>query len=395
MANELRVHADLVAGALSGALTSGTTTFPSAGLADLPVIGSTNHAILTLLERDEDGRVTKHEFVKVTAHTSSAISGTVQRGVLGSSAQSWSIGDQWVHAFTVDDLTGLTTDAELSAEAATRASADTTHAALTTTAHGIPAQIQAAIDALLNGAPGALNTLEELAAALGDDPNFATTVLAGLVTLDTRVDALEAAGGSGLALVPVVKIAAYQALANDLVLADASSGTFPVALPVSPNVGDVAGVKKTDGSANPVTITAPVNIDGGTGAALTGPDAELIFIFDGSEWQVLFSTASSVLTANLRTASYALALSDLGGVVEMDVAGANTLTLQPVSSVAWPVNGIAEVFEKGAGQTTLTLGSGVAWATGQTKFKLAGQGASAALRMRAPDIWVASGELVA
>jgi hypothetical protein len=40
--------------------------------------------------------------------------------------------------------------------------------------------VQAAIAALVDAAPGALNTLNELAAALGDDPNFATTVTNGL-----------------------------------------------------------------------------------------------------------------------------------------------------------------------------------------------------------------------
>lgn len=45
--------------------------------------------------------------------------------------------------------------------------------------------VAAAIAALLNSTPGALDTLDELAAALGDDPNFATTVtnaLAGKLT---------------------------------------------------------------------------------------------------------------------------------------------------------------------------------------------------------------------
>ncbi|WP_420433017.1 hypothetical protein [Hyphobacterium sp.] len=46
--------------------------------------------------------------------------------------------------------------------------------ALTSTQVG--AQIQAAIDALVDGAPGAIDTLNELAAALGDDPDFATTI---------------------------------------------------------------------------------------------------------------------------------------------------------------------------------------------------------------------------
>lgn len=42
------------------------------------------------------------------------------------------------------------------------------------------AQVQAAIDAaianLVDSAPGALDTLNEIAAALGDDPNFAATI---------------------------------------------------------------------------------------------------------------------------------------------------------------------------------------------------------------------------
>lgn len=39
-----------------------------------------------------------------------------------------------------------------------------------------PIKLKAAIDNVINGAPGALDTLNELAAALGDDANFATNV---------------------------------------------------------------------------------------------------------------------------------------------------------------------------------------------------------------------------
>lgn len=39
-----------------------------------------------------------------------------------------------------------------------------------------PASVTAAINALIAAAPGALNTLKELADAMGDDPNFAVTV---------------------------------------------------------------------------------------------------------------------------------------------------------------------------------------------------------------------------
>jgi hypothetical protein len=39
-----------------------------------------------------------------------------------------------------------------------------------------------AINALVNSAPGALDTLNELAIALGNDPNFAATITASLAT---------------------------------------------------------------------------------------------------------------------------------------------------------------------------------------------------------------------
>ncbi|MCC5780747.1 hypothetical protein H7H48_16920 [Nitratireductor sp. B36] len=44
------------------------------------------------------------------------------------------------------------------------------------------ADIDAAINALINGSPGALDTLQELATAMGNDPNFATTVTNSLAT---------------------------------------------------------------------------------------------------------------------------------------------------------------------------------------------------------------------
>lgn len=56
-------------------------------------------------------------------------------------------------------------------------------------------RVDAAVAALLNSAPGALDTLDELAAALGDDANFAstmTTALAGKQPLDTDLTALAA-----------------------------------------------------------------------------------------------------------------------------------------------------------------------------------------------------------
>lgn len=65
----------------------------------------------------------------------------------------------------------------------------------TTTIDGLQAYVDGRVQLIVDAAPAALDTLNELAAALGDDPNFSATVTTSLTDLDTRVDTLEAAGG--------------------------------------------------------------------------------------------------------------------------------------------------------------------------------------------------------
>ena len=62
---------------------------------------------------------------------------------------------------------------ELATLAEVTAGTDTTRAV---TPEGVKQAFDAAIAAVVGGAPGALNTLDELAAALGDDASFAATV---------------------------------------------------------------------------------------------------------------------------------------------------------------------------------------------------------------------------
>jgi hypothetical protein len=58
------------------------------------------------------------------------------------------------------------------------------------------AYVTSQIDALVNGAPGALDTLQELADALGNDPNFATTITNDLAL---KTDRFAASVGNGVA----------------------------------------------------------------------------------------------------------------------------------------------------------------------------------------------------
>jgi hypothetical protein len=81
---------------------------------------------------------------------------------------------------------------ELATSAETVTGTDTARA---THAAGVKAAIDAGIAALVDSAPGLLNTLDEIAAALGDDPNFATTIttaLSGKQPLDSDLTAIAA-----------------------------------------------------------------------------------------------------------------------------------------------------------------------------------------------------------
>ena len=99
------------------------------------------------------------------------------------------------------------------------------------------------------------------------------------------------------------------------------------------------------------------------------------------------------VTLNTQTASYTLALTDAGKVVEMNVASANNLTVPPNSSIALPVGTTIDIVQYGAGQTTIVAGSGVTIRSSGSKLKLTGQYSAATLYKRGTDEWVAMGDL--
>jgi hypothetical protein len=108
-----------------------------------------------------------------------------------------------------------------------------------------------------------------------------------------------------------------------------------------------------------------------------------------------FFNTYNVVTANRQTGNYTLVLGDAGKVIEMNVAGANTLTVPPNSSVAFEIGTTLEGVQYGAGQTTITPGSGVTIRSSGGKLKTTAQYSSFTLRKIATNEWIAAGELSA
>ncbi len=130
-----------------------------------------------------------------------------------------------------------------------------------TTQIATTAYVIAVRDALLAAAPGALDTLNELAAALGNDANFATTItnaLAGKQPLDTELTALAALAsaadrlpyftGSGAAALATFTAAARTLLAA----ADAAAQR---------SVFGLGSVDNTADTAKPVSTTQQAALD--------------------------------------------------------------------------------------------------------------------------------------
>lgn len=89
------------------------------------------------------------------------------------------------HTHPISDVTGLQTALDAKAALASPAltgnpTAPTQAAGNNSTRIATTAYTDAAIAALIASAPGVLDTLDEIAAALGDDPNFAATMTAAL-----------------------------------------------------------------------------------------------------------------------------------------------------------------------------------------------------------------------
>ena len=102
----------------------------------------------------------------------------------------------------------------------------------------------------------------------------------------------------------------------------------------------------------------------------------------------------SYIQANEQTASYTLALTDAGKIVEMNVGSANNLTVPANSTVAFEVGTQIIVIQKGAGTTTFVAAGGVTINSRNTATDLNAQYSAATLVKVATDTWYLFGDII-
>ena len=205
-----------------------------------------------------------------------------------------------------------------------------------------------AVAAVIDAAPSTLDTLNELAAALGDDANFSTTITNSLAA---KAPIESPSFNNGISI-------NYGAI-----VMTPTSWSSPYSI-----VGN--------GASQDVTLTLPYT--SGTFAL---------------ESQVN-EKAPSLITINAQTNSYTLVLSDKDCMVEQYKASANIITVPTNASVEFPVGTQITILQTGAGQTSVVGDTGVV-VNGTPGLKLRAQWSSAILIKRATDTWVLVGDLTA
>jgi hypothetical protein len=103
--------------------------------------------------------------------------------------------------------------------------------------------------------------------------------------------------------------------------------------------------------------------------------------------------SSANLGINTQTASYTATLADNNSLVRMNVGSANTFTVPPNSSVAFPVGAQILVSQTGAGQTTITPGAGVTINSAGAALKTRVQYSTITLIKTVADVWLCAGDI--
>ena len=231
------------------------------------------------------------------------------------------------------------------------------------------AYADAAVAAIVDSAPGALNTLNELAAAINDDASYAATITTALGLKAPLADPTF----TGTVTLPN----------NTVALGTKTTGDYVASLVAG------TGVTLTNNSGETATPTIAIGQ-----AVSTSSNVQFADITATGAVTITGETIIGPATIVNKTAGYTLALADQGKIVEMNVGSPVQLTVPPSSSVAFPIGTQINIMQYGTGKVQIAQGSGVT-VRGTPGLYLRAQFSSATLIKRATDEWYLIGDLSA
>ena len=164
-----------------------------------------------------------------------------------------------------------------------------------------------------------------------------------------------------------------------------------------------AAIHGVGGLSNPMTTVGDLIVGGTSGTPTRlalGTAGQVPTVVSGA---VAWATPSggggggggaptAIAGVNNQIANYVLVLGDAGFLVRMNVASANTCTVPPNASVAFPLNTVVTVRQVGAGITTMVAGAGVTINSPST-LAIARQNGTVQLVQVATDTWDLIGDV--
>ena len=192
----------------TGQLSSGTTGLFAAINNANSIITVNKHPgdYNSQLGFSSNGNIYYRNFNNSTAYTTQAWNQVWHSGNFSNNSANWNTAYGWGNHASAGYLTGITSGQVTTALGYTPYNSSNPSGYITSSAlsgYATQSYVNTAVSNLVDSAPGTLDTLNELAAALGDDPNFATTVthsIAGKVSKsgDTMSGTLTITGSNGV-----------------------------------------------------------------------------------------------------------------------------------------------------------------------------------------------------
>lgn len=117
--------------------------------------------------------------------------------------------------------------------------------------------------------------------------------------------------------------------------------------------------------------------------------------FNGKQAALGYTPLNELITTNRQTSNYQLVLGDQNKLVEMNLAGANNLTVPANATVAFPIGAQVMVSQFGAGKTTIVAAGGVTLYSDSGLLSIGAQYAAVALIKINTNEWYVFGSLQA
>jgi hypothetical protein len=231
------------------------------------------------------------------------------------------------------------------------------------TGYATETYVGTAISNLVDSAPGTLNTLNELAAAINDDASYAATITNSLSEK--------------------VSLTGEETISNKTI-----SGNL--------NLGAYGDYIKSDQGGYKIHAGSVLEIESQTGRVIISGDQGVhIGSYDESGVNIavkqgdLDVKSDKLITISSKSESYVIQDTDLGKLIEMSGGGTVTIT----DSSSFPIGFSVDVVQTGSSQVTI---AGTSFTPNATPgLKLRAQWSSATLIKRALNSWVVLGDLSA